>query len=89
MLIPVIIGVTFIVFFILNLSPGDPAAIILGDQASAEALAMKRKELGLDDPLLVRYGHYMINMLHGDLPIFIHFLHLYKILIVSSCKLTY
>ena len=28
---------------------------------------MKRKELGLDDPLLVRYGHYMINMLHGDL----------------------
>ena len=67
MLIPVIIGVTFIVFFILNLSPGDPAAIILGDQASAEALAMKRKELGLDDPLLVRYGHYMINMLHGDL----------------------
>lgn len=67
MLIPVIIGVTFIVFFILNLSPGDPAAIILGDQASAEALAMKREELGLNDPLLVRYGHYMINMLHGDL----------------------
>ena len=67
MLIPVILGVTFIVFFILNLSPGDPAAIILGDQASAEALAMKREELGLNDPLLVRYGRYIINMLHGDL----------------------
>lgn len=67
MLIPVILGVTFIVFFILNLSPGDPAAIILGDQASAEALAMKREELGLNDPLLVRYGRYIFSMLHGDL----------------------
>ena len=67
MLIPVIIGVTFIVFFILNLSPGDPAAIILGDQATAEALAMKREELGLNDPLLVRYGRYMFAMLQGDL----------------------
>lgn len=67
MLIPVILGVSFIVFFILNLSPGDPAAIILGDQASAEALAMKREELGLNDPLLVRYAHYMLNMLRGDL----------------------
>ena len=42
MLIPVIVGVTFIVFFILNLSPGDPEAIILGDQATEEALEMKR-----------------------------------------------
>ncbi len=67
MLIPVIIGVTFIVFFILNLSPGDPAAIILGDQATAEALAMKREELGLNDPLLIRYGRYLVRMLHGDL----------------------
>jgi peptide/nickel transport system permease protein len=67
MLIPVIIGVTFIVFFILNLSPGDPAAIILGDQASAEALTMKREELGLNDPLLIRYGRYLVRMLQGDL----------------------
>lgn len=67
MLIPVIIGVTFVVFFILNLAPGDPAAIILGDQATAEALAMKREELGLNDPLLVRYFNYMLDLLHGDL----------------------
>lgn len=67
MLIPVIIGVTFIVFFILNLAPGDPAAIILGDQATAEALAMKREELGLNDPLLVRYFNYMLGVLQGDL----------------------
>ena len=67
MLIPVIVGVTFIVFFILNLAPGDPAAIILGDQATAEALEMKREELGLNDPLLVRYGNYMLGVLKGDL----------------------
>lgn len=67
MLIPVIIGVTFIVFFVLNLSPGDPAAMILGEQASAEALEMKREELGLNDPLLVRYGNYMLGLLQGDL----------------------
>ena len=67
MLIPVIIGVTFIVFFILNLTPGDPAVIILGDQATEEQLAMKREELGLNDPLLVRYVNYMFGLLHGDL----------------------
>lgn len=67
MMIPVLLGVTFIVFFIMALSPGDPAAMILGDQASAEALEMKREELGLNDPILLRYGNYIIDMLHGDL----------------------
>lgn len=66
-LIPVVIGVTFIVFFIMNLSPGDPAAIILGEQATEEALQMKREELHLNDPLLKRYGRYMWDMMHGDL----------------------
>lgn len=67
LMIPVLLGVTFIVFFIMNLTPGDPAAIILGDQASAEALADMRIQLGLDKPLLVRYLNYIWNMLHGDL----------------------
>ena len=67
MLIPVILGVTFIVFFILNLSPGDPAAMILGEQATAEAIEMKREELGLNDPILVRYFNYMKDLLHGDM----------------------
>lgn len=67
MLIPVIVGVTFIVFFILNLSPGDPASIILGEQATAEALEMKREELGLNDPIFVRYGNYMLGLVQGDL----------------------
>lgn len=67
LMIPILLGVTFIVFFIMNLTPGDPAAIILGDQASAEALAAMRLELGLDEPLLVRYFKYIWDMLHGDL----------------------
>ena len=67
LMIPILLGVTFIVFFIMNLTPGDPAAIILGDQASAEALAAMRLELGLDKPLLVRYFKYIWDMLHGDL----------------------
>ena len=67
MMIPVLLGVTFIVFFIMSLTPGDPAAIILGDQASAESLAQKRIELGLDKPLLVRYANYMGNLFRGDL----------------------
>lgn len=67
MMIPVLLGVTFIVFFIMSLTPGDPAAIILGDQASAESLALKRIELGLDKPLLFRYATYMGNLFRGDL----------------------
>ena len=67
MMIPVLLGVTFIVFFILALTPGDPAAMILGDQASAEALEMKREELGLNDPIIVRYVDYMAGLVQGDL----------------------
>ena len=43
MMIPVLLGVTFLVFFILNMTPGDPAAIILGDQATPEAIAQLRE----------------------------------------------
>ncbi|MDR0723299.1 MAG: ABC transporter permease [Treponema sp.] len=67
LMIPVLLGVTFIVFFIMNLTPGDPAAIILGDQATAEALAQTREELGLNDPLVIRYVNYVKNMCRGDL----------------------
>jgi peptide/nickel transport system permease protein len=67
LMIPVLLGVTFIVFFIMNLTPGDPAAIILGDQATLESLAKTREELGLNDPLLVRYFNYLKNMCKGDL----------------------
>ncbi len=66
-LIPVIIGVTLIVFFIMSLSPGDPAKMILGDEASPEAVQLLRQEMGLDDPLLIQYGRYMYNAIQGDM----------------------
>lgn len=67
MLIPVILGVSFLVFFIMSLTPGDAAAMILGPDATVEALEALRNELGLNDPIIVQYGRYMINLLQGDL----------------------
>lgn len=67
MMIPVLLGVTFVVFFILALSPGDPAKMILGEQATQESIDVLREELGLNDPLLVRYFNYMKGVVQGDL----------------------
>lgn len=65
-IIPVLIGATFLVFALLSLSPGDPAQLILGMGAKPEELAMMRDQLGLNDPLLVRYAKYMGGVLTGD-----------------------
>ncbi|MCT4631458.1 MAG: ABC transporter permease [Firmicutes bacterium] len=62
MLIPVILGVAFIVFFLLYITPGDPARIILGDQAPEEAVLELREEMGLNDPFLVQFGNYVYNL---------------------------
>lgn len=58
-IIPVLIGISFIIFAIMDMTPGDPARLILGQSATAEAVAQKRLELGLDDPFLVRYARYI------------------------------
>ncbi len=68
-LIPVIIGVSLLVFFILDLAPGDPAKTILGETATPEAIEALREEMGLDDPFFVRYARYMIDLCQGDLGI--------------------
>lgn len=65
-----IIGVSFLVFFIMSLSPIDPAYSALGETASPEALEAYRVEHGLDKPFFVRYGSYLLGMLHGDLGIY-------------------
>ncbi|MCR4804907.1 MAG: ABC transporter permease [Clostridia bacterium] len=67
LLIPVIIGVSALVFFIMAMAPGDPAVTLLGTDAKPEAVEALRAELGLDDPVIVQYGQYMRNLLHGDL----------------------
>ena len=65
-MIPVVLGVTLIVFVIMSLAPGDPARTILGEQASEEQVNQLREEMGLNDPILVQYVRYIWNLLHGD-----------------------
>ena len=65
--IPVMLVVAVLVFSLLYFTPGDPAAIIAGDQATPEDLARIRIALGLDRPFLVRFGEWIWNVLHGDL----------------------
>lgn len=62
-----VLGVTFLVFFVMSFSPADPARLALGEAASQEALAAYRLENGLDDPLLVRYIRFLGGLVQGDL----------------------
>lgn len=64
--IPVLLVVLIIVFLMLRLTPGDPAANIAGDAATTEDIAKLRVELGLEEPLLVQFGIYAKNLLKGD-----------------------
>jgi peptide/nickel transport system permease protein len=65
-LIPVVIGVTFVVFFIMQLVPGDPAVLLAGEGASKETVNAIREQLGLNRPLLVQYFDYLLNVFQGD-----------------------
>ncbi|WP_408006933.1 nickel ABC transporter permease [Pseudalkalibacillus sp. A8] len=65
--IPVIIGVTFVVFFIMQLVPGDPAVLLAGEGASKETIEAIREQLGLNRPLFVQYFDYLANIFRGDL----------------------
>lgn len=56
MMIPVIIGVVFIIFAIMELTPGDPVMMILGEGAPIEAQEALREEMGLNDPFFIRFG---------------------------------
>ncbi len=65
--IPVMGVVATIVFLLLRLAPGDPAAILAGDAASPEQIAEIRARLGLDQPVLVQFAEWIGRLLHGDL----------------------
>jgi peptide/nickel transport system permease protein len=67
--VPVMIVVALFVFALLHLSPGDPAAIIAGDTATAEDIARIHAKLGLDQPLYIQFGSWVWHLLHGDLGI--------------------
>lgn len=66
--IPVALGVTFILFSLLYVTPGDPARLVLGQEATEESLQQFRHEHGLDRPFLVRYSLFVYNaVVHQDM----------------------
>src|SRR5712671_1374465 len=65
--VPVMAIVALFVFSLLYIAPGDPAAIIAGDQASPGDIERIRQGLGLDRPFLVQFGSWVWRLLHGDL----------------------
>jgi peptide/nickel transport system permease protein len=66
-LIPVLFGMTLVVFAIIHAIPGNPAQVILGQRATAESIATLTKELGLDRPWYIQYFDYINALIHGDL----------------------
>jgi len=65
--VPVLLGVATLVFALIHLVPGDPAEAMLGETAPAADLADLRAKLGLNDPLLTQYGHFLRGLIRGDL----------------------
>ncbi len=66
-LIPVLLGLSLVVFFMIRAIPGDPAQLILGQLSTKEAVESLTKQLGLDQPWFVQYFHYLGNLVTGDL----------------------
>src|SRR5687767_4213620 len=67
--IPVLFVVSFVVFALIYISPGDPAAIIAGDLATPEEVRKIREKLGLDEPFFIQYGRWLARLATGDLGI--------------------
>ena len=66
MLIPILLGISIIIFTIISLTPGNPGRMILGERATPEAVEELNESLGYNDPLPIQYFNYMRNALRGD-----------------------
>jgi peptide/nickel transport system permease protein len=66
LMIPVLLGITFVIFTIMSLSPGDPILIIMGEDVDEETHAAMEKEMGLDKPFIVQYFNYVFKAVQGD-----------------------
>jgi peptide/nickel transport system permease protein len=66
-IVPIVLGVTVLVFFLIHLVPGDPARTILGNHATPHKVALLHREWGLDKPLPVQYWRFLKRMVRGDL----------------------
>lgn len=65
--IPVLLGVATVTFFLLHVLPGDPVLSMVGERYDEETIEKLRAEMHLDDPLLVRYGHFLYDLARFDL----------------------
>lgn len=66
-MIPILFIVSVIIFYIVHLTPGDPARVILGEEASAESVEKLRESMGLNEPIIVQYFLWVRDVFHGDL----------------------
>ncbi len=66
-LIPVLFVVSIVIFMIIHITPGDPASVILGEEATPEQINELREELGLNEPAIQQYLHWIGNVFKGDL----------------------
>ncbi|MFD1038965.1 ABC transporter permease [Virgibacillus byunsanensis] len=66
-LIPVLLIVSVVIFMIIHLTPGDPAAVILGEEATSEQIEAMREQIGLNEPLLLQYWNWISGVVQGDL----------------------
>jgi ABC-type dipeptide/oligopeptide/nickel transport system permease component len=66
-LIPVLFGISLVVFFMIRLIPGDPAEVMLGERGTVEAREQIRRVLGLDRPIYEQYGLFLLRLAQGDL----------------------
>lgn len=65
-IIPIVLGISIIIFTLLSISPGNPATLMIGREATNEQVAVLEAQLGLDQPLLTQYVNYMTDLLRGD-----------------------
>lgn len=71
-LVPILFGISVLVFTILHLVPGDPASIMLGTNATPEAIAALRTRMGLDEPLITQYLSWLGGLVKGDFGVSVH-----------------
>ncbi|MBF4693263.1 ABC transporter permease [Fusibacter ferrireducens] len=65
--IPIVIGVSLLLYIMLNIVPGDPVALMMGEHVNADTIERVRARMNLDDPLLVRFSKYVLGAFKGDL----------------------
>ena len=64
--IPVLLAISFLIFLLMHIAPGDPVTLMLGDNATPDDVAKLRAELGFDKPIMVQYWDFLTRALRGD-----------------------